>query len=115
MMGYRSTSLLTIPLKHGPATVIGVIRLLDADDPTSGAIVPFDDELHPIVQALASLAAIAALAAYQREQGLRQGFQELRVEIYRVPRPVKLPRSPRPTTFATSANERAHFENGQPL
>ena len=80
LTGYRSTSLLTVPLKHGPDRVIGVIQLLNAQDPASGAVVPFEEALHPIVQALASLAAIA-LTAHQREQGLRQQIQELRVEI----------------------------------
>jgi GAF domain-containing protein len=80
MTGYRSTSLLTVPLKHGPVQVIGVIQLLNAQDPANGAIVPFDESLHPVVQALASLAAIA-LVAHQRVQGLRQQIQELRVEI----------------------------------
>lgn len=77
--GYRSTSLLTVPLKHGPDHVIGVIQLINAQG-SAGATVPFDETLHPVVQALASLAAIA-LAAHQREQGLRQQIHELRVEI----------------------------------
>jgi len=79
MTGYRSTSLLTIPLKHGPDRVIGVIQLINAQD-AGGTTVPFDGALYPVVQALASLAAIA-LAAHQREQGLRQQIHELRVEI----------------------------------
>lgn len=80
LTGYRSASLLTIPLKHGPDRVIGVIQLLNAQDPASGAVVSFDEALFPVVQALASLAAIA-LAAHQREQALHQQIRALRIEI----------------------------------
>jgi GAF domain-containing protein len=80
LTGYRSTSLLTVPLKRGPERVIGVIQLLNALDPDTGRVIPFDPALHPIVEALASLAAIA-LESYVHEQGLRQQLQQLRVEI----------------------------------
>jgi GAF domain-containing protein len=80
LTGYRSISLLTIPLRHGPERVTGVIQLLNALAPDTGQIIPFDPALHPVVEALASLAAIA-LDAYQREQGLRQQIQALRIEI----------------------------------
>jgi GAF domain-containing protein len=80
LTGYHTTSLLTIPLRHGPKRVIGVLQLLNAQDPATGRVVPFDRALHPVAEALASLAAIA-LAAYLREQGLRQEIAHLRVEV----------------------------------
>jgi len=78
--GYRSTSFLTVPLKRGPERVIGVIQLLNALDRETGQVIPFDPALHPIVEALASLAAVA-MESYTREQGLREQIQQLHVEI----------------------------------
>jgi len=78
--GYRSTSFLTVPLKHGPERVIGVIQLINALDRETGQVIPFEPALQPVVEALASLAAIA-LASYIHEQGLRKQIQQLRVEI----------------------------------
>jgi GAF domain-containing protein len=77
---YRSTSFLTVPLKRGPERVIGVIQLLNALDRETGQVIPFDPMLHPIVEALASLAAVA-LESYTREQALREQIQQLRIEI----------------------------------
>jgi GAF domain-containing protein len=78
--GYRCTSFLTVPLKRGPERVIGVIQLLNALDGETGQVIPFDPALHPTVEALASLAAVA-MQSYTREQGLRAQIQQLRVEI----------------------------------
>jgi GAF domain-containing protein len=78
--GYRSTSFLTVPLKHGPERVIGVIQLINALDGETGQVIPFEPTLQPVVEALASLAAIA-LASYIHEQSLREQIQQLRVEI----------------------------------
>jgi GAF domain-containing protein len=80
LTGHHTTSLLSIPLREGPKRVIGVIQLLNAQDPATGGVVPFDRALHPVAEALASLAAIA-LAAYLREQSLRQEIAHLRVEV----------------------------------
>jgi HD-GYP domain-containing protein (c-di-GMP phosphodiesterase class II) len=56
--GYRSKSFLTIPLKNYSQEVIGVLQLINAlnDD---GAVVPFSADLQPLVEALASQAAVA--------------------------------------------------------
>jgi GAF domain-containing protein len=78
--GYRSTSFLTVPLKHGPDRVIGVIQLINALDRATGQVIRFEPALQPVVEALASLAAVA-LASYTHEQGLRQQIQQLRIEI----------------------------------
>ena len=78
--GYRSTSFLTVPLKHGSERVIGVIQLINALDGETGQVIPFEPALQLVVEALASLAAIA-LASYIHEQGLREQIQQLRVEI----------------------------------
>ncbi len=57
--GYRSTSFLTVPLKNHQGDVIGVLQLLNAKDPDTGAVVPFDGEVQPLIEALASQAAVA--------------------------------------------------------
>ena len=78
--GYRSLSLLTIPLKDGQGRVIGVIQLLNAQDPASGRVIPFDAARQRVAEALAALAGVT-LEAYLREQSLRQEIQQLRIEI----------------------------------
>jgi hypothetical protein len=78
--GYRSTSFLTVPLRSNEGRVIGVLQLINATDPDSGAVVPFDPGVEPIVQSLSLLAA-AALGVYVREERLRRQIRELHVTI----------------------------------
>jgi pimeloyl-ACP methyl ester carboxylesterase/DNA-binding response OmpR family regulator len=80
--GYRSTSMLTIPLKDGHGRVIGVLQLINARD-RDGTIIAFDDGLQVMIESLSALAT-AALAAYSREQQLRQEIADLRIEIDQV-------------------------------
>ncbi|MCB2101792.1 MAG: GAF domain-containing protein [Rhodobacterales bacterium] len=57
--GYRSKSFLTVPLKNHENAVIGILQLLNAQDPDTGEVVPFDPALQPIIEALTSQAAVA--------------------------------------------------------
>ena len=57
--GYRSQSMLTIPLVNNEDLVIGALQLLNAADADSGKVTPFTAEHQEIVEALASQAAIA--------------------------------------------------------
>ncbi len=57
--GYRSESFLTVPLKDRDGDVIGVLQLLNALDPRTGEVIPFNREVQPFVEALASQAAVA--------------------------------------------------------
>jgi HD-GYP domain-containing protein (c-di-GMP phosphodiesterase class II) len=57
--GYRSQSFLTIPLVAGDGRVIGVLQLLNAQDATTGAVVPFNPLDLDAVEALAAQAALA--------------------------------------------------------
>lgn len=57
--GYRSCSFLTVPLKNHEGEVIGVLQLLNAIDPDSGKVVPFDADIQPLIEALSSQAAVA--------------------------------------------------------
>ncbi len=77
--GYRSKSLLTLPLKNVDGRVIGVLQLINALD-DDGQIVSFDMDLMPIVNALTNLAA-AALEQVVRENGLKDKIQQLQVHI----------------------------------
>ena len=57
--GYRSTSFLTIPLKNYENDVVGVLQLINARTPDSETVTPFSPNSQPLVEALASQAAIA--------------------------------------------------------
>ena len=57
--GYRSTSFLTIPLKNYQEEVIGVLQLLNSIDEETGEVVAFSKEIEPLIEALASQAAVA--------------------------------------------------------
>lgn len=82
---YRSISYLTIPLKNSADQVLGVLQLINAQDPDSHEIVPFDLNLQQMMESFSSLA-VAALEAYIREQSLKQQIQQLRIEIDEVKR-----------------------------
>lgn len=61
--GYRTMSILTIPLKDHEKEIIGVLQLINARSPDSNTVIPFS----PIDQQLAeSLASQAAVALTQR-------------------------------------------------
>ncbi|MFT5208555.1 MAG: HD-GYP domain-containing protein (c-di-GMP phosphodiesterase class II) [Flavobacterium sp.] len=57
--GYRSRSFLTVPLKNNAERVIGVLQLLNSVDKDSGKVVPFSRETQPLIEALASQAAVS--------------------------------------------------------
>lgn len=57
--GYRTKSLLTLPLKNHEGVVIGVLQLINSRDPESGKIVSFSLEMERLALSLASQAAIA--------------------------------------------------------
>ncbi|MCB1694241.1 MAG: diguanylate cyclase, partial [Pseudomonadales bacterium] len=58
MTGYRSKSFLTVPLKNYHRETIGVLQLLNARD-EQGHVVPFPPDTQPLIEALASQAAVA--------------------------------------------------------
>lgn len=79
--GYRSVSSLTIPLKDREGTVTGVLQLLNAQDSATGAIVPFDDYMQQVTEALASQAAVVLnnRLLLKRQEELLRFEQELRI------------------------------------
>jgi HD-GYP domain-containing protein (c-di-GMP phosphodiesterase class II) len=56
--GYRTKSVLTVPLKNSQNDVIGVLQLLNAQD-ESGEVIAFSEDIQPLIEALASQAAVA--------------------------------------------------------
>jgi HAMP domain-containing protein len=78
--GPYATSYLTIPLKNMKEQVLGVLQLLDAQEPESGQVIPFDQNLQQMMESYSSLA-VAALEAYIREQSLRRELQQIKIDV----------------------------------
>jgi len=57
--GYRSKSFLTVPLKNHKGDVTGVLQLINARIHKTAEVIPFDPELEPAIESLASQAAVA--------------------------------------------------------
>jgi GAF domain-containing protein len=76
--GYRSKSFFAFPLENQSGEVIGVLQLINAKDPQSGEITPFQPD--EVLESLVMLAC-AALDGYIRENRLRQEIAKLRIEI----------------------------------
>jgi HD-GYP domain-containing protein (c-di-GMP phosphodiesterase class II) len=57
--GYRSKSFLTVPMKNHENEIIGVLQLINSQDPVSGEVVAFSDADQRLAESLASQAAIA--------------------------------------------------------
>jgi HD-GYP domain-containing protein (c-di-GMP phosphodiesterase class II) len=57
--GYRSKSFLTVPMRNHEHETIGVLQLINAQDPRSGEIVAFSASDQRLAESLASQAAIA--------------------------------------------------------
>jgi CheY-like chemotaxis protein len=57
-LGYRCVSNLTVPLKTHLDEVVGVLQLLNAHEPATGRVMPFDHDQQIIVESLSSQAAM---------------------------------------------------------
>jgi PAS domain S-box-containing protein len=57
--GYRSKSMLVVPMKNHENNIIGVLQLLNAQDPNSGEVIAFPSEQVDLIASLASQAAVA--------------------------------------------------------
>jgi len=57
--GYRSKSMLVVPMRNHDNDIIGVLQLLNAKDPESGGIVTFSEQAQSLAMSLASQAAVA--------------------------------------------------------
>ena len=57
--GYRSTSMMAVPMRNHENELIGVLQLINAQERDSGKIVPFSQQDQSLLESLASQAAIA--------------------------------------------------------
>lgn len=71
--GYRSKSMLVIPMKNHENDIIGVLQLLNAQDSDTDEVIPFSSEYVDLVASLASQAAVALTNA-QLIQDLKELF-----------------------------------------
>ena len=65
--GYCTRSMLVVPLANDRGELIGVLQLLNAQDET-GAVIPYSAEIEPLVEAIASQAAISLTNMKYSEQ-----------------------------------------------
>jgi len=72
--GYRTKSVLTIPMKNHEKELIGVIQLINAQH--DGQVIDFSPELEEIIRSLTSMAAVA-LTNRQLIDGMEELFQSL--------------------------------------
>lgn len=56
---YRTVSLLTVPMVTNEGQVLGVLQFINAQSPEDGRIIPFANDVLPLVEALAAQAAVA--------------------------------------------------------
>jgi len=57
-MGYRSMSMLVVPMRDHEGEIIGVLQLINAKDPGTNETIPFGHETEEVALALASQAAV---------------------------------------------------------
>ncbi|MCB1693078.1 MAG: GAF domain-containing protein [Pseudomonadales bacterium] len=77
--GYHSKSFLTVPLKNHQGEVIGVLQLLNSLDPRTREVVTFSEDITPMIEALASQAAVALdnQTLIEAQRNLLDSFIEL--------------------------------------
>lgn len=56
--GYRTKSVITVPMVNHKDESIACLQLINSMDPKTGEVVPFSNEVQQVVEALASLAAV---------------------------------------------------------
>ncbi|MDH5543492.1 MAG: GAF domain-containing protein [Nitrospinota bacterium] len=71
--GYKSTSMLVVPMKNQDNEIIGVLQLLNATDTLTETVIPFPDDKVSLTESLASQAAVAITNA-QLIQGMENLF-----------------------------------------
>jgi HD-GYP domain-containing protein (c-di-GMP phosphodiesterase class II) len=77
--GYRSKSFLTVPMKNHEGEAIGVLQLLNAQDPHTGEVIAFSASDQRLAESLASQAAVALTNRHLVNQleGLFESFINL--------------------------------------
>jgi HD-GYP domain-containing protein (c-di-GMP phosphodiesterase class II)/uncharacterized membrane protein affecting hemolysin expression len=77
--GYHSVSFLVIPLRNRQGHVTGVLQLINASDPETGAVIPFDESKVPVVESMAVQAGVAleVQLLIEAQRNLLDSFIEL--------------------------------------
>ncbi len=57
--GYKSQSMLVIPMRNDENIIVGVIQLLNAKDPKSGEVISFSEDIVRLAESISSQAAVA--------------------------------------------------------
>lgn len=91
--GYRSKSMLVVPMQNQENEIIGVLQLLNAVNPDTGEVIPFSPNFVQLIQSLASQAAVAITNA-QLLKDMERLFDSF-VEV-----------------MATAIDERSHYTAG---
>jgi HD-GYP domain-containing protein (c-di-GMP phosphodiesterase class II) len=81
MTGYRTVSMLVIPLKNHLGEIIGVLQLINAIDETKKKVTSFNPIYQTVIEALSSLAAIALtnMKLVQEVEDLFESFVQVMV------------------------------------
>jgi HD-GYP domain-containing protein (c-di-GMP phosphodiesterase class II) len=79
LTGFRSQSFLTVPMKNKGGDLIGVLQLLNCMEPGSQRVIAFGQDIQPMVESLASQAAVSLDNAQLMKEmaDLQQAFIEL--------------------------------------
>ena len=91
--GYRSKSMLVVPMRNHENDIIGVLQLLNARDIVTGEVIPFSVENQQITESLASQAAVALT-----NNRLIQNLEDLLESFIK--------------TIATAIDEKSHYTAG---
>ena len=78
--GYRTQSILAIPMRDHRERVVGVLQFLNRLNPEDGVVVPFEEETAEILRAIASQAAMSV----QKNALIRISMDSLRASSKRV-------------------------------
>lgn len=78
--GYRTRSLIVLPLRTVGGEVVGVLQLWNATRATDGEVVAFDGGIIDVLESLSRLAG-AAMDSYRRETDLRNKIRRLEIRI----------------------------------
>jgi sigma-B regulation protein RsbU (phosphoserine phosphatase) len=93
--GYRTRSMLVVPMKNNQGELIGVLQMINAQDSITSKVIPFDGELQGMIELLASLAAVALdnhrLVEEQAANAILRHDLQVGQEIQRTFLPVQLP------------------------
>jgi sigma-B regulation protein RsbU (phosphoserine phosphatase) len=79
-LGYRSTSYLAVPLMGQSGEAMGVLQLINAQDPETGSVIPFGVFQQLLVESLTSQAAVALNTRFL--MGRQQEYVKLEQDLH---------------------------------